>query len=66
MRTRHGPISTIEPQLYEACKLAKKNYGINKLIIGGDADVVFGGMDKMLTRDWKSADHFLDFYCCKR
>ena len=57
---RQAPIATIEPQLYIACETAKQ-YDVSRLIIGGDADIVFGGMSKMLSKDWTKED-FIQFY----
>lgn len=61
IKKRGGPIATIEPQLFIACKTAKDLFGINTLIHGGDADVVFGGLSKMLSTDW-DIDSFIEFY----
>lgn len=61
IKNRGGPIATIEPQLYLACKIAKDLYGINILIHGGDADVVFGGLSKMLSTEW-TVESFTEFY----
>lgn len=57
MESKGAPVHSIEPQLYIAAKQAQ-NDGIEKLIIGNGSDYVFGGMDKLLSKDWK----FDDFY----
>lgn len=49
------PFHSIEIQLYKAAQLAKKQ-GIENFIIGNGADYVFGGMDKLLSKDWSFAD----------
>ena len=54
------PMHSIEPQLYKVAIKAKEN-GIEKLIIGESADLVFGGMDKLLSKDWLF-DEFVDRY----
>lgn len=52
MRSKGAPVHSIEPQLYIAATQAKKD-GITRLIIGDGSDYVFGGMDKLLSKDWK-------------
>lgn len=54
------PVHSIEPQLYKVGLIAK-NEGVEKLIIGAASDLVFGGMDKLLSKDWKF-DEFLERY----
>ena len=51
MKSKGAPVHSIEPQLYVAAMQAKKD-GITRLIIGDGSDYVFGGMDKLLSRDW--------------
>lgn len=51
MRHKGAPIHSIEAQLYKVALQAKKD-GITKLVIGESADLVFGGMDKLLSQDW--------------
>lgn len=45
------PFHSIEVQLLKAAKHAKKQ-GIDKFIIGESADLVYGGMDKLIGQDW--------------
>lgn len=45
------PFHSIEVQLLKACKYAKSQ-GIDRIIYGDAADYVFGGMDKILSKDW--------------
>ncbi len=52
MQSKGAPVHSIEPQLYIAAKQAQKD-GITRLIIGDGSDYVFGGMDKLLSKDWK-------------
>lgn len=60
MRQKCAPVHSIEPQIYKAAIIAQKQ-GIECLIIGDGADYVFGGMDKLLSKDWKF-DEFVRRY----
>ena len=51
MKSKGAPVHSIEPQLYIAAKQAQED-GITRLIIGDGSDYVFGGMDKLLSKDW--------------
>lgn len=51
------PFHSIEVQLLKAAKYAKSQ-GIERFIIGESADLIFGGMDKLIGKDW----NFEDFY----
>ncbi len=51
------PFHSIECQLVKAAKYAKSK-GIERIIIGESADLIFGGMDKLISKDWL----FDDFY----
>ncbi len=51
------PFHSIEVQLVKVAKLAKSQ-GIERFIIGESADLIFGGMDKLISKDW----NFDDFY----
>jgi hypothetical protein len=55
MKSKCSPVHSIEPQIFKAATLAKKD-GVELLIIGDGADYVFGGMDKLLSKDWKYDD----------
>lgn len=57
MKNKMAPVHSIEPQIYEAAIQAKKD-GIEIMIIGDASDYVFGGMDKLLSKDWT----FDEFY----
>lgn len=54
------PFHSIEVQLLKAARYAKAQ-GIERIIIGDSADYVFGGMDRLLSRDW-SFDEFVKRY----
>lgn len=51
MRKKGAPVHSIEPQLYQAAVQAKGD-GVERLIIGESADLIFGGMDGLLAKDW--------------
>jgi asparagine synthetase B (glutamine-hydrolysing) len=51
------PFHSIEVQLLKAAKYAKSQ-GIERFIIGESADLIFGGMDKLIGQDW----NFEEFY----
>lgn len=57
MECKNAPVHSIEPQIYEAAIIAKKD-GIDIMIIGDAADYAFYGMDGLLSKDWL----FEDFY----
>ena len=57
MESKGAPVHSIEPQIYEAALIAKKD-GIDLMVIGDAADYVFYGMDGLLSKDW----FFEDFY----
>ncbi len=45
------PFHSIEVQLLKAARHAKSQ-GIERLIIGESADLIFGGMDKLISKNW--------------
>lgn len=51
MESKKAPVHSIEPQLLQGAFQAKKD-GITRMIIGESSDLVFGGMDKLLAKDW--------------
>lgn len=60
MSTKWAPVHSIEPQIYKAAISAKKD-GVQLLIVGESADLIFGGMDKLITPEW-TFDEFKDRY----
>lgn len=60
MKHKGAPIHSIEPQIYKAALQAKKD-GIERLVFGESADAIFGGLDGLLSKDWKF-DEFVDRY----
>lgn len=64
MLTKGAPVHSIEPQIMEGALQAKKD-GVEMMVAADGSDLVFGGMDKMLSRDW-SFDEWVEFYTfCK-
>jgi asparagine synthetase B (glutamine-hydrolysing) len=60
MMTKGAPVHSIEPMIYKAAKQAKGD-GCTHLIFGESADVKFGGMDGLLSKDW-TKDEFIARY----
>lgn len=60
MKSKGGPVHSIEPQIYAAAREAAKNH-VDVMVIGDGADYVFGGMDRLLSKDWLF-DEFMDRY----
>ena len=60
MKHKGGPIHSIESQIYIAA-LKAKDEGFSKIIFGENADIIFGGMDGLLQKDWLFND-FVDRY----
>ena len=55
MRSKNAPVHSIEPQLYQAAMQAKAD-GVTRLIVGESSDLIFGGMDQLLSKDWTVED----------
>ena len=51
MLHKGAPIHSIEVQIYKAALQAKAD-GFNKLIFGENADIIYGGMNGLLAKDW--------------
>lgn len=51
MRYKFAPVHSIEPQIYKAAELAKLD-GVQLMIVGESADLIFGGMDKLISPAW--------------
>ena len=51
MRYKFAPVHSIEPQIYKAAELAKLD-GVQLMIVGESADLIFGGMDKLISPQW--------------
>ena len=51
MRHKFAPVHSIEPQIYKAARMAKAD-GVQLMIVGESADLIFGGMDKLISPEW--------------
>ena len=60
MRAKCAPVHSIEPQLLEAALQAKAD-GVEVMVVGESSDLIFGGMDQLLSKDWKF-DEFRNRY----
>ena len=55
MAAKGAPVHSIEPQIFKAAIMAQ-NDGVELLIVGESADLIFGGMDQLISRDWNFDD----------
>ena len=60
MSRKWAPVHSIEPQIYKAAIQAKKD-GVECIIVGESADLIFGGMDKLIAPEW-TFDGFAERY----
>ena len=60
IKEKGAPVHSIEPQLLQAALQAKSD-GVERLIIGESADLLFGGMDQLLAKDW-TVEEFTERY----
>ena len=60
MSRKCAPVHSIEPQILQAALQAKTD-GVETLLIGESSDLVFGGMDGLLAKDW-TFDEFVKRY----
>ena len=60
MEQKGAPVHSIEPQLLQGALQAKAD-GVELMIIGESSDLLFGGMDKLLAKDW-DFDEFVNRY----
>lgn len=51
MRHKFAPVHSIEPQIYKAAEIARQD-GVQLMIVGESADLIFGGMDKLISPEW--------------
>lgn len=51
MNRKCAPVHSIEPQIFKAAIKAKKD-GVQMILVGESADLIFGGMDKLITPEW--------------
>lgn len=62
MRYINAPFHSIDVQIHKAALQAKLD-GFDTLIFGQGADLIFGGFDQLLSRDWAVGD-FIERYSC--
>lgn len=55
MEAKCAPVHSIEPQIYKAAIMAKAD-GVEMLVVGESADLIFGGMDQLISKDWTFND----------
>lgn len=55
MLAKGGPVHSIEPQILHAALQARTD-GVQRMIVGESADLIFGGMDGLLAQDWNIED----------
>lgn len=60
MKAKAAPVHSIEPQILQAALQAKHD-GIEIMFIGESSDLIFGGMDKLLSKDW-NFNEFMNRY----
>ena len=60
MKVKCAPVHSIEPQILEAALQAKGD-GIELMVVGESSDLIFGGMDQLLAKDW-NFDEFVKRY----
>ena len=60
MRSKAAPVHSIEPQILQAAMQAKLD-DISLMIIGESSDLIFGGMDQLLSKDWEFTE-FMERY----
>lgn len=60
MKAKCAPVHSIEPQILQAALQAKAD-GIDIMFVGESSDLIFGGMDGLLAKDW-TFDEFMNRY----
>lgn len=60
MTHKRSPLHPVEVPLYKASLLARE-MGLKSFIVGNGADSTFGGLDKLLSRDWTLSE-FIERY----
>ena len=64
MKAKAAPVHSIEPQILQAALQAKAD-GIEMMFVGESSDLIFGGMDGLLAKDW-TFDEFVNRYIFTR
>lgn len=60
MKSKAAPVHSIEPQILQAALQAKDDR-VEMMFVGESSDLIFGGMDQLLARDWKYSE-FVEKY----
>ena len=60
MKGKAAPVHSIEPQILQAALQAKED-GVEIVFVGESSDLIFGGMDGLLSKDW-TFDEFMNRY----
>lgn len=60
MKAKAAPVHSIEPQILQAALQAKCD-GVELMFVGESSDLIFGGMDGLLAKDW-TFDEFMERY----
>ena len=60
MKAKAAPVHSIEPQILQAALHAKSD-GVEMMFVGESSDLIFGGMDGLLAKDW-TFDEFMNRY----
>ena len=55
LKAKNAPVHSIEPQILAGAMQAKTD-GVEVMIIGESSDLLFGGMDQLLSQDWMFDD----------
>jgi len=64
MKAKAAPVHSIEPQIVQGAVQAKAD-GIETMVIGESSDLIFGGMDQLLSQNW-TFDDFMERYMFTR
>ena len=64
MKAKAAPVHSIEPQILQAALQAKDD-GVEMMFVGESSDLIFGGMDGLLAKDW-TFDEFMNRYIFTR
>ncbi len=51
MKAKCAPVHSIEPQILQGALQAKAD-GVTMMLVGESSDLIFGGMDQLLSKDW--------------
>lgn len=60
MEKKNAPVHSIEPQILQAALQARED-GVEMMFVGESSDLIFGGMDQLLAKDW-TFEQFMNRY----